>query len=94
MQQDPGDGQPLLLPAGQPVPALADHGGITVGELHDPVVDIRRPRRLLHLRQRSTGTPITDVGQDGVVEQVTLLGHEADGGGQRGLPDVPHVEPV
>ena len=40
------------------------------------------------------GPPVTEVGQDGVVEEVALLGHEADGGGQRGLADAAHVDPV
>ena len=35
LQQQPGDRQPLLLAAAQPVAALADHGVVAVGQRRD-----------------------------------------------------------
>src|SRR5262249_21628122 len=61
---------------------------------HDPVVDVRRAGGLFDLRHGGGGTAVTDIGQDGVVEQVALLGHEADGGGQRCLAGMPYVDAV
>ena len=52
----------------------------------------RRPGRLVDLGHRGGGTAVADVGQDGVVKEVALLGHKADGGGQRCLAGVPHVD--
>src|SRR5207245_11050856 len=88
-QPDTCDGQALFLAAGQAVPPLAHDRVVAVGELHDPVVDVRRPGGFPDLRHGGGGTAVTDVGQDAVVEEVALLGHEAAGGGQRCLEDVP-----
>ena len=54
-EQRAGDRQPLALPAGEPRAALAEHGGIAVGELADEAVRVRRARRSLDLR---IGEPI------------------------------------
>ncbi len=83
-----------VFAAGQAVPALAHNRVVAVGELHDPVVDVRRPGGFPDLRQGGGGTAVTDVGQDAVVEEVAFLGHEADGGGQRCLADLPDVGAV
>src|SRR6202040_1481574 len=80
--------------AGQAVSPLAHDRVVAVGELHDPVVDVRRPGGFPDFRNGGGGIAITDVGQDSVVEKVPLLGHEADGGGQRCLADVPDVDAV
>src|SRR5215470_761963 len=94
MQQHSRDGQALLLTAGQAVPPLAHDRVVAVRELHDPVVDVGRPGGLFDLRHGGGGTAVADVGQDAVVEQVTLLGHKADDGGQRCLAGVPYVDAV
>lgn len=40
LQQKPGDRKTLLLPAGQPVPAVADHGLEAVGESRHEIPDL------------------------------------------------------
>ena len=49
LQQDAGDRDPLLLAARQLVAALADDRVVAIGQLGDPVVDRRGPRRGLEL---------------------------------------------
>src|SRR6266571_8648924 len=51
--------------------------------------NVRCPGGFPDLRHGGGGTAVTDVGQDAVVEEVALLGHEADGGGRRCLAGVP-----
>ena len=46
LEQQPGDRQPLLLAAGQPVAAVADDGVEAVGQRRDQVPDLRGPQRL------------------------------------------------
>src|SRR5690242_8234705 len=94
VEQDPGDGQALFLAAGQPVPALAHDRVVAVGKLHDSVVNVCRPGGFLDLGHGGGSTAVTDVGQNAVVEEVALLGHETDDGGQRCLADAPYVDAV
>ena len=49
LQKHPGDGYPLLLPAGEQRAPLAHIGVEPVGHGADIVVDLRLPRRLLQL---------------------------------------------
>ena len=49
LQQHPGDGDALLLAAGELVAALADDRVVAVRQLHDPVVDRCRTGRRLQL---------------------------------------------
>jgi hypothetical protein len=85
VQQDQGDGQELLLPAGQPVAALTHHRVVAVGDSMIRSWTYAAYAASPHLLRGGGGTAVPEVGQDAVVEQVALLGHEADGGGQRRL---------
>ena len=78
LQQDPRDRDPLLLAARQLVAALADDRVVAVGQLRDPVVDRRGPRRRLELGVGRVRPGVQQVLADRRVEQVRLLGHEAD----------------
>ena len=66
LQQQARDREPLLLAAGQAVPALADDRGVPVGQRRDRVVDAgRRGRRRRAPRRwrrdsRSAGSPPID----------------------------------
>ena len=94
MQYHPGDGQALPLPAGQPEPSLTDKGVIPLGHLHDPVVDEGRFGRLDHLVPRSLRSGVEQVLLHSVVEQIAVLGHEADDRRQVHLPDLFDIRAV
>ena len=49
LEQRARDPHPLLLAARELQPALADGGGVALRQPDDEVVDLRRPRRRLHL---------------------------------------------
>src|SRR4030095_11258395 len=93
-QQQPGDGQALLLAAGQPVAALADHRLPALGQALDQVEDPGRPAGILDLLQGGVRPGVAQVGQDGVVEQVRVLGDQPDRGPQALQLQVAHVDPV
>src|SRR5215218_10764694 len=93
-QQQPGDGQALLLAAGQPVAALADHRLPALGQALDQVQDPGRPAGVLDLLQGGVRPGVAQVGQDGVVEQVRVLGDQPDRGPQALQLQVAHVDPV
>ena len=61
LEQDAGDGDPLLLAARQLETALADLRGIAVGQAGDEVVDLREPRRGLDFRRAGARPAIGDV---------------------------------
>ena len=95
LEDHPGDRQPLLLAAGQPVAALADDRVVALVEAHDPVVDVRGARRRLELGVRSRRRGVPQVLADRGVEQVGVLRDHADRVGQarqRQVADVVAVE--
>ena len=92
LEQDPGDRDPLLLAARQLVAALADHRVVAVGQLGDPIVDRRRARGRDQLVVGRLGPGVAQVVADRRVEQVRLLGHEADRLAQRGEGDPADVD--
>ena len=79
LEQHAGDGQPLLLAARQAVAPLADDGVVALGQGGDEVVDARRPARVDQLVVGGVGPGVAQVGADGVVEQVGVLGDHPDG---------------
>ena len=93
-EDDPRDGHPLLLAAGEPVPPLADDRVIAIGQLGDEVVDVGGAAGGLQFGLRRIGPGIEQVGADGVVEEVGLLGHHADIGRQGGQRDVAQIVAV
>ena len=93
-QQRAGDRQPLLLPAGEPVPAGADDGVVAVGQRGDQVVDLRPAGGGLHLRVGGVGPGVPQVLADRAVQQVGLLRDDADHAGEVGQRHVPDVDAV
>ncbi len=93
-QDGAGDRQALLLAAGEAVAALPHHGVVAVGQRHEVVVDLRDPggRDELVIGRGRLGEPQV-VGHRGV-EEVGLLGDDADRGRQRVERHVPHVGAV
>ena len=94
LQQHARDGQALLLAARHPVPALADQGVVAVGQAGDQVVDAGGPARLDQLGVGGVGTRVAQVRANGVVEQMRVLHHHADGVAQRLQRVVAHVVTV
>ena len=77
MQKGSGQSQPLPLAAGEGIAQLADLGVIALGKTHDKIVDggLLAGGDDFFLRGIQLGD--AEVFPDGVVEQVSLLGHEA-----------------
>ena len=95
LEEGPGDGDALALPAREPAPPLADHGVVAPRQVEDEVVGEGRPGRRLHARLVHVVQAVGDVGAHGVVEEHRLLGHEADLLAQAregGLADVDAVD--
>ena len=78
LEQDPRDRDALLLAARELVAALADHRVVALGQLDDPVVDGGGARRGLQLGVGRVRPGVAQVVADRGVEEVRLLGHEAD----------------
>lgn len=55
-----------------------EHGGLTLREGKDAVVDVSSLGCLLHLFVAGQDPPITDVVGDGVIEEHSVLGHHPD----------------
>ncbi len=90
-QDGAGDGDALLLAAGEFQAALADLGLVAFRREADEAVDLRLPRRLLDLGVGRIPAAVADIVADGVVEQHGVLRHHADGGAQRRLRDVADI---
>ena len=89
--EGPGNGQALLLPAGQVRAALGDHRLEAVRHGEDELQRLRGLRGVRHLLVGGVLPAVADVVGDGVVEQHRLLGDEAELAAQgllRHLPDV------
>ena len=90
-QEDPGNGHPLLLPAGQHHPPLAHIGVEAVGHSYDVVVNLRPLGRLNDLRLGGVGPAIADVVQHRPGEEEHVLLDNADAPAQGALGHPPHV---
>ena len=93
-QQRPRDGEPLLLAAGEPVPAGADHGVVAVGEAGEHVVDPRGPAGVLDLGVGRARAGVPQVVAHRRVQQVGVLADHADDLGEVGEAYVAHVDAV
>ena len=62
LQQHAGDGQALLLAAGEAVAPLADQGVVAVGQGGDDVPDTGGPAGLLDLGVGGVGAGVAQVG--------------------------------
>ena len=96
LEQEPCDGEALLLAAGEAVPAVTDHGVQAGGQgLHERQ-HLRGAERVEHLGLGGARGGIGEVGTDRVVEEVRLLGDDPDrvvNRLQRGVTQVHPVDP-
>ena len=86
-QDRAGNGQTLLLTAGEAMSAGTDHGVETLGQPSDQVGNLGCPESSPHLRLARVGCGQQEVGPNGVVHEVGLLRHDADDRGQILLAD-------
>ena len=82
-QHRAGDRHPLLLPAGEAVPALADDGVVALGQRRDQVVDPRGPGGVLDLLIGRLRAGEAEVLAHARVKQICLLRDDPDGRRQR-----------
>ena len=94
LQEQAGDGQPLLLASRHPVATLADHGVKTVGERTHDVQDPGGATGVVQLGVGRIGSGVPEVGAHRVVEQVRVLGDHADPGPQVVLAEGAQVDAV
>ena len=92
LEEQPGQGDTLLLAAREPVAPLADDGVEAVGQLADQVPDLGLGQRVQDVGLARLGTGVHEVGPQRVVEEVGVLGHHADHVAHRGHGGVPHVD--
>ena len=93
-QENTGDRDALLLPAGQLCSALADVGIKPVRHLHDVIVDLR-PFCCCHdILIRSARASVTDVFQDRISKDKDILLHDADRLPERADRHIAHILPV
>ena len=90
-QEDPGNGDALLLSAGEQGAPLSHIGPEALGHGKNILVDLRLFCRFNDLRLGSVGPPIADIFKDGVGKQEHLLLHDADAGVDALLGHVPDV---
>ena len=83
-QDGAGDGDALLLAAGQLEAALADLGVVALRRRADEAVDLGVLRRFLDLGVARVPAAVADVVAHGVVEQHGVLRNHADVVAQRG----------
>ena len=77
-QQQPGDGQPLALTAGEPVAALPDDGVQPVGQRLDQLAEPGRRQGAPQLVVGRLRCAERRFARDRVVEQVAVLGDDAE----------------
>ena len=70
------------MATGHAVAPFADHGVVALGQGPDHVEDACRPAGLVHLGLGRVGSGVAQVGPHRVVEQVGVLGDDADAGPQ------------
>ena len=93
-QERARDGDTLPLAARESRAALADEGVVTMLQLADELVGVRRPGRGHDLPQARLGSPVGDVLPDRRAEQQRLLKHDPDLAAQRLAPIPPDVDAV
>jgi len=94
-EEQSSDGDALLLAARHAVPAVADDGVEPGGEAFDHRPDLGGSQRRLQLAVGGVGPGVAEVGAQRVVEQVDVLGDDADRRphvGQRAVAQVDAAE--
>ena len=76
LEQGPGDGDALLLAPGEDDPSLADNRIVSLGELHDPLVNGGDAANLLQAGGIHIVHAVEDVVPNGHIEEHGLLGHD------------------
>ena len=95
LEQEASEGYALFLATGEPVSAVADDGVETIGERLDEGQDLRTGDGFVELLFGRVGLCVEKVRPDRLMEQVCVLGHDADRfpqGGERGVADVDAVQ--
>ena len=95
LEDEAGQGDPLLLAAGEPVAPFADQGVEPFGELGHQVAELGVRQGGEDLLLGGFGTGVHQVRSQGVVEEVRVLGHDADDvadGLHRGVADIDPVQ--
>ena len=92
LEHEAGQGDPLLLAAREPVAPLADDGVEPVGQVADEVADLGLVQRGEDLGLGGLGPGVHQVGPQRVVEEVRVLGHDADDVAHRRHGGVAHVD--
>ena len=93
-QEDAGDGDALLLAAGEHHAALADDGIVAIRHGHDVLVDFGQLGGLDHLVHRRAWTAIADIIQNRTGEEEHVLLDDADAAAQIGQLDAADILPV
>ena len=93
-QEDAGNGDALLLPAGEERAPLPHVGVEPVGHSHDIVVDLRLPGGGDHLVGGGAGAAVANVLHNAGGEEEHILLHHANVPAQALLGDVPHIQAV
>src|SRR5579885_2547491 len=93
-QDHAGDGDALLLAAGELIAALANYRIVTLVQLHNAIMDRRRLRRSDNLFLGRIRTSVQKIFTDRRVEQVRFLCYHADQFAERGERDVFDVMPI
>ena len=94
LQQGAGDGEALLLSAGELAALVADDGLVALRLGEDEIMRVGLPGGFFDFFLRSLGTAEADIVQDGVVEKEGVLGDNADLLAQGVEGDAAQVEPV
>ena len=92
--QRAGNGDALLLPAGEIDPALPDVGRVAIRHRHDEIVRLRRLRRRVYLLIRGVGAAISDVVAHRAAEQHRLLERDAHLRAQVGHRPIAHIHAI
>ena len=90
-EQQPGDGEALAFPAGEAVAALPDDGVEAVGQVGDEVGEAGAAQGVEDLLVVGGGAGQAQVGAQRLVEEVPVLGDDADGLAQGGGGEVADV---
>ena len=94
LEDGAGNGHPLLLPAAQLQPPLANHSLVLEREPDYLPVDVGVGSSRLGSLVRGLYLAVADVVQDGLVEEDRVLGHHPYALPQAGLLHRPHILPV
>ena len=93
-QEDPGDGHPLLLAAGQEGPPFAHIGVKPIGHSQDVVINFRLPGRLVHLFLCGVRLAIADILKNRIGKEEHVLLDNADVLVNGPLLHLAHIHPV